>query len=152
MILFRYFASHGLETLLQSRLRVSRVSAYNDPFDCMYKVTGTMTVAKARDYIRSRLTSPRFLQMVQRQFPGLRTPKQARRFIKHRRDLVERSLVEGYPSVVKQNVADREALLDRNLRVVCFSGSDSERRRRSWIFFPWCGAGRRFRTPWSRRS
>jgi hypothetical protein len=46
MLLFRYFGSHALETLQDNLLKAATISSLNDPFELLYRLAGTMTVAK----------------------------------------------------------------------------------------------------------
>jgi hypothetical protein len=125
MIIFRYFASHALESLRDARLKVARISSFNDPFECMYRASGVMTRAKAKQYLRVRLESPEFLENLMRSQPHLATVKAARRFLKANLDKYATDLIANYDSIKEAPPEEREAVMDHAFRVVCFSSSEA---------------------------
>ncbi len=120
MILFRYFSTHALESLRDARLKVARVSSFNDPFECMYRITGDMTRAKAKDQLRVMSESPTFIGNAS---PHLKTKKAVQRYLKSNR--AAGALVQKYESVKDGIQENREAMMDQILRVVCFSAAEA---------------------------
>jgi Protein of unknown function (DUF2971) len=123
MIIFRYLASHSLETLKDARLKVVRISSFNDPFECMYRASGVMTRAKAREYFRAKLERREFLADLMHSQPQLASFKSARRFLKANLDRYADELVRNYDSIKEASPEEREAVMDHAFRVVCFSSS-----------------------------
>jgi hypothetical protein len=48
MMLFRYFKNHVLDTVRDSRLKVSKLADFNDPFEGMFYLPETITAKEAR--------------------------------------------------------------------------------------------------------
>ena len=126
MIIFRYLASHSLESLRDARLKVARISSFNDPFECMYRASGVMTRAKAKQYLRARLDSREFLEGLMRSQPHLVSVKAARRFQKANLDKYASDLIANYDSIKEAPPEEREAVMDHAFRVVCFSSSEAQ--------------------------
>jgi hypothetical protein len=53
MLLHRYFGSHAFETLKEAKLKTSRISGFNDPFEFLINTTGKMTPEQAQKRIHS---------------------------------------------------------------------------------------------------
>lgn len=120
MILYRYFASHAFETLKDVRLKVSKVSTFNDPFEGMFFIAGDMTLEKARAYIVDRFDSPSFLAEVRRHKPSLKTDAGASQYAKDHLSEMANALFLGWQQVSNTTMKDREPMIDRVLRVVSF--------------------------------
>src|ERR1700733_13708516 len=75
MLLFRYFGSHALDVLRDSHLKTATVSSLNDPFELLYQLTGTMTTAKAKRYLKKRIHSDDFFATAQFCNPTIRSKK-----------------------------------------------------------------------------
>ena len=125
MLLHRYLASHALETLQEGRLKVSLVSSFNDPFECLFGVVGQMTRQKANAYLRRRYNEPDFLDEVIRNAPHLKlkTRKAARRYIKANRKTGIEALASGFDKIKQSTREEQIKITDDSLRVVCFSAS-----------------------------
>jgi hypothetical protein len=91
----------------------------------MYRPVGEMTLKKAEAFVRSRLKLPQFLDLAMEQYPSLRTRKAAKQHIKRNLNQSAAALVERFDSVIRKNMEEREELMDRQLRVVCFSADDA---------------------------
>ena len=128
MILFRYFRSgiDALGTVRDARLKVSCISSFNDPFECMFRPVGKMTAAKAKEYVRSRLRSRYFIEGAMRQYPALKTYKGARRYLKKNLDVMAAALLDRFESICRSTIEDRLRMLDHHARVVCFSEADAD--------------------------
>jgi Protein of unknown function (DUF2971) len=123
MLLYRYFKSHAVDALRDSRLRVSKVSSFNDPFECMYAVTGTMTEEKAAEYITTRCSDPSFREEVMSvAYPNLIVPDSAKKqFLRDKHDVMVTALVDKFEELKKASMSERETIIDATLRVACFS-------------------------------
>lgn len=124
MLLFRYFGSHGYETLRDRLLKVSKVSAFNDPFECAYRLCGEPTMATCRRHIRSRLNTPEFVQKILQLEPRLKTPKGAQRHVKANLDYWAAHFMRNTPAVKRGLHERRESMMDENMRVVSFSSCE----------------------------
>ncbi len=60
----RYLGSHLGDVLTNSRLKVSRVSQFNDPFEFRYKCVGEITRKVAENFVRGRLEKEGFIQLL----------------------------------------------------------------------------------------
>jgi hypothetical protein len=71
MLLHRYLGSHAYETLKEAKLKTSRITSFNDPFEFLFITKGKITAANARGYVQSRLNEPHFLHLAAQTIPGL---------------------------------------------------------------------------------
>ena len=126
MILFRYLESAALETLESGHLRVSQVTSYNDPFECMFQVTGEMTPEKGESLLRHRVKSPDFCRRVRQRNPHLLTDDDVRRDFEENRASKIEGICRAYEAF-KRVVASPapEELMDEYLRTVCFSAAEN---------------------------
>lgn len=124
MILFRYLGSHGEATLRSRLLKVSKVSSFNDPFECAYRITGKMTLTSCRKYIRDRWDNPSFLQRVLGFMPELKSLKKAKRHLKSNIDYWAAHILKNEKFVIEGLREKREALMDETMRVASFAASD----------------------------
>lgn len=124
MLLFRYFGSHGLETLQQSLLKTATVSALNDPFELLYQLTGSMTMSKAKRQLNQRIKSDGFLAMARNYNPRIKTRRDLKKFMANNRGKIARNLVANYSDLRAENFAEDA---DRILRIVCFSEATVDR-------------------------
>jgi Protein of unknown function (DUF2971) len=122
MLLFRYFGSHGFESLCSGRLKVSRVSTFNDPFDCMFRMSGDMTADKATAYIESWMRSPEIMKQIQLKYPEVRNMDALRHF----RSMMAMLLVDNFDSFKNELLDDHYTLIDPHFRAVCFSESTED--------------------------
>lgn len=121
MFLYRYFGTHGLETLRDRMLKVSKVSSLNDPFECAYRITGTITLDSCKTWIRSRWDSPDFLQLLLDIKPELKSLKKAKRHLKANVAYWAAHFLGNREAVVNRLRETRETFMDRQMRVACFS-------------------------------
>ena len=128
MLLYRYFKSHALDALRDTRLRVSCVSSFNDPFECMFSASGNMTEEKAGKYCDTRSNDPSFRdEAISTAFPNLIVPESAKiQFMRDKRGVMVKALVDRFEEVKQASMAQREAIVDATLRVACFSADDAE--------------------------
>jgi hypothetical protein len=124
MLLHRYFGSHANETLKDAKLKTSRITSFNDPFEFLFVTEGKFTAPEARKYVLSRLQDPEFRQIVAQNFQGLRTSKNPERYLKKITPLIIANFVKNSDSIMQIPLTMREELADRGTRVVCFSHSE----------------------------
>src|SRR5579863_4068943 len=82
MLLHRYLGSHAYETLNEAKLKTSRITSFNDPFEFLFVTKGKITAANAREYVLSRLNDPHFLHMAAQTIPGLLTANDPQRLLR----------------------------------------------------------------------
>ncbi len=125
MILFRYFASHALETLRDQDLKTATVSSLNDPFELLYQLTGTMTPSKAKRYLKWRMQAPDFFANAQLHNPFIKSKKDFKIFMAANREKLAKNLVSVFPKFKAEDFIKNSS--DRLLRLVCFSESTVDR-------------------------
>ena len=123
MLLHRYFGSHALETLKAAKLKTTRITSFNDPFEFLFVTTGKFTAPIARQYVHSRLKDPEFLQIVAHNFPGLRTAKDPKKFLEKITPLIIANFVNKSDDMMQIPFKMREEMADSSTRIVCFSNS-----------------------------
>ncbi len=116
MLLHRYFGSHVFETLKEAKLKTSRITSFNDPFEFLYIPSGKTTADKARKYVLSQLDSPFFMAETQRQVPGFNRKTAMRKL-----PIVVAKMVKNSQLFDEPSLKEREELADSCVRVVCFS-------------------------------
>ncbi len=121
MLLHRYFGSHGFETLKEAKLKTSRVSTFNDPFEFLWVQVGKMTAKNARNYILSRRDSPEFLEIARSCFPSIQKEKDLKRTIRDRLPQMVINLVKNFDMVNEESLKNRELVADKNARLICFT-------------------------------
>ena len=124
MLLYRYLGSHAFETLRNQRLKVSLVTEFNDPFECMYRPIGEMNYNKAKRHVISRLDIPEFLDALIEARPKLENRLNARRFAASNVSLMAESLVAQFDEVKSATLETREDTVNRSMRIACFSAHD----------------------------
>ncbi len=122
MILYRYLGSHALESLRDARLLVASPNTFNDPFECMYRPVGEMTIERANEDVRARVNDPSFLDEIRRG-KGLTSILEAQTFILANVPLLATALFTGFDRIVEATIAQREQIIEETMRVVCFSAS-----------------------------
>ena len=122
MILYRYFGSHAMESLRDCRLLVASPNTFNDPFECMYRPVGKMTMEKAMEDVRARVHDPNFLDEVRRG-KGLSSNLEAQAFVLDNIPMLATALFTGFDRIVAATIAQREQIIEETMRVVCFSAS-----------------------------
>jgi len=118
MLLHRYFGSHAFETLKEAKLKTSRISSFNDPFEFLYVSSGKNTPEKAREWALAQFDSPLFLEEARRQIPGFNR-KDALKFL----PILTANLLKQ-DELNNLRLEDREHLTDEYMRVVCFSAAN----------------------------
>jgi hypothetical protein len=124
MLLHRYFGSHGFETLKEAKLKTSKLSSFNDPFEFLFRATGNMTAKKAREYLLSRRHNPDFLQTASQFIPGLLTNKNVDKIISKKIPQLTAVMVANFEKYKKMSLDNRVITTDKFLRVICFSDAN----------------------------
>ncbi len=126
MLLYRYFGSHAFETLKDAKLKTSRFSTFNDPFEFLYVPVGKLTPKKARAYLTSKINSnsPTFFEQFRREFPDARNAKELGKAIQKNLPQFVIKLVKDFENIKKQFIENHERRSDKNMRVVCFCNAD----------------------------
>ena len=121
-MLYRYFGSHAFETLRDSRLLTSKLSAFNDPFEFLFSPKRHFTTEELAAIIDNRLTDPLSLLMetMRAAFPGI-SFADARALLQQPNSL---GLIQlGMPSIADSILSLRSRISDNKLRVICFSAA-----------------------------
>jgi len=128
MTLHRYFGSHAFETLKEAKLKTSRISSFNDPFEFLYvSHFERMTPELARQCIRSQRNNPAFLLnlvALNQQLSNPLTEKEINRRLDDDEPSAVARLVEKWPEIAKESeltIVRQRQIIDRELRAVCFS-------------------------------
>jgi hypothetical protein len=124
MLIHRYFASHAFETLKEEKLKTSRITDFNDPFEFQFCTKGQITPKMAREYFNSRLDDPNFWLVVAQRMPDLITSSNPRKLLKLRAPTIIANLVASSAQIVALPLQLREQMADRTTRVVSFSDAN----------------------------
>ncbi|MDB6020652.1 MAG: hypothetical protein JWQ04_509 [Pedosphaera sp.] len=124
MLLYRYFASHVYETLKETRLKTSRITSFNDPFEFLFVTKGKFTAKMAREYVKSRLNNPDFLNLAALRIPGLLESKNPQRVLKANIPRIIANMVANPEMIMEAPLKLREQMSDKTTRVVSFSDSN----------------------------
>jgi len=125
MILHRYLASHAFDTLRDAKLKTSRISSFNDPFEFLYVSVGKTTPEDVERFVRNRHSGPFFAlckSMLEQLVPGLLfTENDFRLFLNDPKKIA--GIAQEWPEIVKREdltFERRRHLIDRELRAICF--------------------------------
>lgn len=124
MLLHRYLGSHAFETLKEAKLKTSRITSFNDPFEFLFVMTGKITPKTAREYIESRWGDPHFLHLAAQHVPGLRTARDPLKLLKKHIPVLTANLVKKSKTIIQTPLKLREQSADKSTRVVCFSNAE----------------------------
>jgi len=119
MLLHRYFGSHAYETLKEAKLKTSRISDFNDPFEFLYISAWRTDAKKVREYILSQLDSPEFQAEATRCVPGFTKAGASQHIPK-----LVAGMISNRDKLIEQDLESRQELTDKYMRVVCFSAAD----------------------------
>lgn len=107
-------------------LMVSKISSFNDPFECAYRITGDITLESCKTWIRSRWDSSDFLQMILEVRPELKTPKKAKRHLKANITFWADHFYKNRHAVERKLREIRTTFMDREMRVASFSSNKAK--------------------------
>jgi len=122
MLLHRYFGSHAFETLKEAKLKTSRISSFNDPFEFMYVYTSSMTCEQAERYIHSRGNDHQFLSWVKQQLPII-AEAEIRNHLKKFTPSTIAEMAANFGKNCELSFERRREIIDQELRALCFSDS-----------------------------
>jgi len=123
MIVTRYLGSHLEDILTNCRLKVSRVSNLNDPFEFRYKIVGKLKRNVAAAYYRTRLEKEEFIQQIRnhnKKFRG-KSDLEIKHYFQENITTIIDNLLDSVPDSNKQVIDDVTDAADRTVRVICFS-------------------------------
>ena len=124
MLLHRYFGSHAFETLKEAKLKTSRLSSFNDPFEFLFRATGNMNAKRAREYILSRRNNADFLHTASQFIPGLFVDKKADKVFEKKIPQLIANMVANFEKYKNMPLENRERMTDKTIRVICFSDAN----------------------------
>lgn len=120
MILYRYFATHAYETLQEAKLKTSLISAFNDPFEFLFRISNPLTSQNALE---------RMAQVIDRigvkdlRISGFASKNELINHFKSHPEKIQ-AFVEGYTVDHEKTMQERKGVIDAIYRVVCFSGQE----------------------------
>lgn len=129
MIATRYLGSHLEDILTNRRLKVSRVSKLNDPFEFRYRFVGEMTRDSTAAFIQRRIERGGYiLQQIRNddRFRGKSDLQIKHYFQKNKAEIGDR-LLDTMPVALKQIIDGVADVADEKVRVICFSSPTQKR-------------------------
>jgi hypothetical protein len=122
MIVTRYLASHLRDILEHKRLKVSKLSQFNDPFEFRYRHVGDFGRSAAKHPLRARMQTTDFWDSA-RQAPPLanKSKKKIKQIFKARRKEILDTLVKEMPKSFKELIDQVTKYADATTRIICFS-------------------------------
>lgn len=127
MLLFRYFSKglHVLQTIRELQLKLSKISEFNDPFECMYSLADEPTYEEALASLTYRVTAGLTLEMARPHFPGLEDAQIQERLLSTLPDAAK-NFISNFSAIQAEHMRRREESYDKFMRVCCFSDSSAE--------------------------
>ena len=122
MLLHRYFGSHAFETLKEAKLKTSRISDFNDPFEFMYVYTSSMTCEQAEKHIQSMTKSPKFISWAKQHLP-LIPEVEIQNYLKQFTPEKIMDVAANFGKDCELSFKRRRVIIDEELRALCFSDS-----------------------------
>ena len=124
MVVTRYLGPHLRDLLDNSRLKISKVSQLNDPFEFRYRHVGGFGRTTAKRMLRERLRTPDFFKTAQESPELMGKSKQAiKRLINSQRKHVLDHLIKGMPKSFEELGSAVAAYADATIRIICFSNA-----------------------------
>ena len=114
MILYRYFASHWMDTLRDGRLKVSRPQEFNDPYDCLGVCVGQYPISTLKQHFLDH-SSAVFATTVA-------AAKEFNMTIEEAADMLAKSNVRGMSANMAEMITNRDSVKDIRF-ILCFSGA-----------------------------
>jgi len=121
MLLFRYFKSHGYETLRDGQLKASAPSSFNDPFEFLPKFPTSLPIAEAKRLLKAREKSDDWYQKTKRTNPAISNKKIFKEWMRGNREVNAKTLRENHTRLMRDVLESRLQIMDRKQRIVCFS-------------------------------
>lgn len=118
----RYLGSHLDDVLTNCRLKVSRVSKLNDPFEFRYKCVGDFTKKEAEDFLQERLKRENFIQLLSgsNEFRG-KSEEEIKNHFQEKKIEIVNNILETMPDAHRQIIDDVSENADKTIRIICFS-------------------------------
>ena len=131
MIVTRYLGSHLEDILTNCRLKVSRVSKLNDPFEFRYKIVGKLKGDVAVAYYRRRLENEEFIRQIRNhnKFRGMSDLGIKHYFQENITTIID-TLLDSETGSNKQVIDDVTDTADGTVRVICFSNPTQKKWKR----------------------
>ncbi len=128
MILTRYLGSHLEDILMNCRLKVSKVSELNDPFEFRYKIVGKLKRDVAAAYYRRRLEKEEFIQQIRNhnKFHG-KSNLEIKHYFQENITTIIDNMLDSVSDSNKQVIDDVTDAADRTVRIICFSKPTDKR-------------------------
>lgn len=121
MRLYRYFATHAYETLRDKRLKVSRITELNDPFEFLYYTTPISTNKQAKFLLRQLENCPESFQRAQQKNSEL-TPRKFKKSL--RTSKVRQRSKEVLNRCDVNNPSEFRKSLDKSIRTCSFTAAN----------------------------
>jgi len=141
MLLHRYFGSHAFETLKKSKLKTSRISDFNDPFEFLFVpiIQKEITSEAARGALRFFQENPDFLMGIfsnnpqYQQLPVPLTEEIIQQSLRNNEDWWIATIVKNW-HIIKETIKlptiqRRRQVIDMELRAICFSDANTVSRQ-----------------------
>lgn len=118
----RYLGSHFDDILTNCRLKVSKVSQFNDPFEFRYKCVGEFTRKEAERFIQERLDRDGFIQLLRNinEFRGKNEKEIKHHYEENKAEIIDK-ILDLIPDAHRQLIDGVAKKADEIIRVICFS-------------------------------
>ena len=126
MLLHKYFGSHAYETLKEAKLKTSRITSFNDPFEFLFVTKGKITAKIAHDYALNRFNQPDFLPIAIKLIPELLTSNNPKKLIRKNLPRLTAFLVKNSEEIVNTPLKLREQMADKSTRIVSFTDAETK--------------------------
>jgi hypothetical protein len=123
MLLYRYLGSHALETLQSGCLKTSRMSEFNDPFECMFRVQGATSIDEIRKFVISRKKSPTFWASIHERFPHIAQSRSSSRAFEKLVPMLTVEIKRRHDQICALLTSNRFEW-DKDFRVICFGSPE----------------------------
>ena len=122
MIVTRYLASHLRDILEHNRLKVSKLSHFNDPFEFRYRHVGDFGRSAAKRTLRTRMKTPEFWATLREAYALQdKSKKNLKKVLQNKREEILDSLQRRLPKDFLELIDKVPEYADRTTRIICFS-------------------------------
>ncbi len=134
----RYLGSHLGDVLTNSRLKISRVSQFNDPFEFRYKCVGEITRKVVEDFMQERLKREGFIQQLRNmnEFRGKNKKEIKQHYQENKVEIIDK-LLDSMPVAHRQLLDGVVEKAEETLRVICFSRHTQSELNELLLWSPW---------------
>lgn len=118
----RYIGSHLDDILTNCRLKVSKVSQFNDPFELRYKCVGEFTRKEAESFVQERLDRKGFIQLLgnMNEFRGKNEREIKHHYEENKTEIADK-ILDLIPDAHRKLIDGTAKKADEIVRVICFS-------------------------------